>query len=244
MHSKNSKFFATAVLTVITSAFAGQAQAGSASDGGIVALRPLHAGTRPVIEPLTSIISFFAALIAPSSWEDRSGKITVAAAGHGMNRSAAPLPVAKIAQAYGPGPITPQNPDLSTKGIPPGRMTETLDVGATTIHIRQTSLQQRNVMLASLEKRILSTYAATARFQIAARQLDEKARTQFETAMQDVRAKEQAVEDSLNAARRANSETWYNARDRLAADYEAYAEAITNAENSSTSLQGNNENST
>jgi hypothetical protein len=62
------------------------------------------------------------------------------------------------------------------------------------------------------------------------RQLEGDARARFNAAYDNVRARERDVRNSLNEARRASASTYANAQAKLAADYQRYSDAVSQAE--------------
>ena len=62
--------------------------------------------------------------------------------------------------------------------------------------------------------------------------MNDDARKSFDTAHDDVKAKEKALRKSIEAANKADASEWENARAQLAADYDAYAAAVASLDDS------------
>ena len=124
----------------------------------------------------------------------------------------------------------------------PGVMTAgaiglSLKTAETTARIRQAEMEMRATTLTAVDSKVDATESSVERLQRTARHLEGGVRDRAKTAFDEVRAKEKAVRSSLKEARRAGAEEWSEAREHLAANYEAYAQAVASAEASIGAVQ-------
>ena len=114
-----------------------------------------------------------------------------------------------------------------------------LNTAEVTGQIRQTDEDARVTMLSMIESRIEATGRSVDRWQRAVRRLEGDIRSRAEEAIGEVKAREKALRSSLREARRASVQEWSEARERVASDYEAYAQAVACAEAGIGSLETN-----
>lgn len=105
-----------------------------------------------------------------------------------------------------------------------------LDSGPTVAKTRSATFVMRDTLISGLGTRIDASTVAANGIENRLTALRGEVRTEFKAAQETVRMREQQVRKSLDAARTATAETWSEARSNLAADYEAYAAALTRLE--------------
>lgn len=103
--------------------------------------------------------------------------------------------------------------------------------------IRQMGVETREAVLSAVNARLDANERAVDRMERSARRLEGDVRTRANSALEDVRAKEKNLRNSLKEVRKASSAELTQARERLAADYEAYSQSIATAEASLGSLE-------
>lgn len=125
-----------------------------------------------------------------------------------------------------PAPAVVGDPGL----LPTGRTTITVSsaVDAQTFAptIRSAALASREQVIADIEARMKTSDTALDRVRRSAKEMSADGRRQFSTADDNVKARERELKKSLKAARKANDADWMAAREKLAADYEAYGAAL------------------
>lgn len=92
--------------------------------------------------------------------------------------------------------------------------------------IRSATLDAREQLGAQLERNLQSGERAMTAARVQARNLDRAAKAQFDDALNRVRHAERRLQQSATAAQSATPDTWDRVRATLAADYEAYSNAI------------------
>jgi hypothetical protein len=132
-----------------------------------------------------------------------------------------PLPAAAVAIAQ------PRvAPGLEPTGRPATGAAVALDATRIEPTIRSATFENRDEVISDLDSRVRSSRTAMAEFRRTESEMSTEGRAQFQSAADDVRAKEKALEKSLKAARHASAAEWDTARAQLAADYDAYAAAL------------------
>jgi hypothetical protein len=182
--------------------------------------------------------------------------ITPPAVHDGSNRSRAPFPAARqfddVQRPNGQAvdqnvpPNTPStNPDniappapvvailqprVAPGLMPTGRPTigaaASLDAANVEAALRSSSVETRDRVLDDLEVRVRAAEQATTQMRHSMSEMSESGRTQFTAASEDIKAKERALRKSIRRAHDASAANWDAARDQLAADYQAYASAL------------------
>jgi hypothetical protein len=112
-----------------------------------------------------------------------------------------------------------------------------LNTAETAQQLRATAMEHRDSVLNAVESRIDAGADASARLQRSAKRIEGSARTEYDASVKELRAREKALQSSLRAARKAGADNWEQARTQLAADYEAYSQAMTQLETSAGSLE-------
>jgi hypothetical protein len=106
--------------------------------------------------------------------------------------------------------------------------TTVLSPPATVHDIQSTSFNERNPLLNEVSNRIEGGHRLISSLKSNPKATDAETRTEFKSALDDVKAKERILRRSLKEARNAsNADAWTVAQGTLAADYEAYATAVT-----------------
>lgn len=102
---------------------------------------------------------------------------------------------------------------------------------ATSMHdINQAAFAQRRELHATLDMRLKSSHDALKQIQSQAKDLRADARADFKKALDDVKARERDLTDTMKASRKATEANWPDARERLARAYQAHADAMARAE--------------
>lgn len=120
---------------------------------------------------------------------------------------------------------------------PADRPTAQVDTGAAVMNttafsheIRILRYNAREELLAQLEARLSGNERELNEVRQSAPRLTGDARTAYRQALQDLKAKREALHHAIKAARKASPETWETARTALASGYEAYSIALTRLE--------------
>ncbi len=126
-----------------------------------------------------------------------------------------------------PAPAVVADPGL----LPTGRATvvatsSLINAPAFAPTIRSTPISSRETVIADIDARLKTSDNAMESMRNSAAQMSAEGRRTFKTADDDVKEKAHALKKSLNAARKASQSEWDNAREKLAADYEAYGAAL------------------
>jgi hypothetical protein len=134
-------------------------------------------------------------------------------------------PRVAIAQPRNANPVTGE-PAL----LPTGRVTTSasaaLDPARMTSAIRADDFQARKDVAADVESRITLANDALAGTRTTTRDMSPEGRAQFKALDNTARERERTVHSSAYAAARSTDRDWEANRTQLAADYEAYADAI------------------
>lgn len=96
--------------------------------------------------------------------------------------------------------------------------------------IRASTLETRNELGTQLDENVAAGERAMEAARIQAKSLQGAARAQFKAAADDVRTAQRRLNQSLKKAQKASADEWDQARAALAADYEAYTHAVTQAQ--------------
>lgn len=105
-----------------------------------------------------------------------------------------------------------------------------LEAGSTATRVRDASVSIREEMYTQLNSRIDASANAMAALGRRSSQLRGESRAEFAAALKDAQAREKQLRSSLQTSRTASPETWADSRSAVAADYEAYAAAVSRAE--------------
>jgi hypothetical protein len=105
-----------------------------------------------------------------------------------------------------------------------------LDAGPVASQVRGAALETRQKVMAEMDARIEASARAMVALQKSSEQLKGTAQADFKAAVKEAGARESQLKKSLKAAGKAKADTWGKARSDVAADYEAYAAAVTHAE--------------
>jgi hypothetical protein len=111
-----------------------------------------------------------------------------------------------------------------------GDISSAMNSAATLRDLNTATFATRDTVLTQVDARLDNARRATAELQRNSRNLSAEARTRFDAAYSDVEAREAALRRSENDARQASSSNWAQAQARLAADYDAYVQAVARAE--------------
>ena len=115
-------------------------------------------------------------------------------------------------------------------GAAAGEVGVALNTADTTTQIRQSGRETRDKLASSIDASIDIAQATGERLERSAKRLEAGAKARYQAAVDEVRVREKALKASLHDARKATAEEWTQAREKLAADYEAFTRAIANAE--------------
>jgi hypothetical protein len=96
--------------------------------------------------------------------------------------------------------------------------------------IRTTERDARDQLGDQVAQNIDSGSGALSAAKAQAKQLDAQSRAEFDAAARDARDAERRLRQSLSAAQRASATDWEQARTALASDYEAYIQAVAQAQ--------------
>lgn len=133
-------------------------------------------------------------------------------------------------EAPPPARVAILQPRIAPGLMPTGRPTTSAAVAldATRIEpsIRATSFESRDELLDSLKSRVRQTEATVTSFRRTEGEMSTEGRAQFQSAADDVKAREKALQKSIRAAQHASAANWEAARAQLVADYDAYATAV------------------
>lgn len=120
---------------------------------------------------------------------------------------------------------------LTVATVAAGGAAASVDADATVKSIEATAHGARGTLSAELQAKIEATAKAMADLRAEARALRGEARSNFDAAYAELRAKEKALRASLkDYVRESKEATWGEVQSRLAADYRAYAQAAARAE--------------
>lgn len=108
-----------------------------------------------------------------------------------------------------PAPVIGAEPNLLPTGRPTIAVSSGIDAASVTQSIRASTMANRDQILSDIESRVSASERMMSTAHI--------------TASDDVKAKARALKKSVAAARK----DWTGSREKLAADYEAYAAALT-----------------
>ena len=142
-----------------------------------------------------------------------------------------PPPPARVAILQ-PAPQPAATPVFATDPglLPTGRVTvataSMIDAAVYAPTIRSTPISSRDAVISDIETRLKTTETAMGSVRSSAAQMSTDGRRTFKVADDEVKQKERALKSSLRAARKASQAEWDNAREKLAADYEAYGAAL------------------
>jgi hypothetical protein len=106
--------------------------------------------------------------------------------------------------------------------------------GATVEEIRTAAKANRDGVLANVDGQLEIGGQITANLRRQSRHLEGDAKVNFKAAMEDVKASEKTVRQSLREARKAKGDAQAEAQAKLADDYAAYTEAVARAEAAAT----------
>lgn len=123
-------------------------------------------------------------------------------------------------------PRTNVEPGLMPTGRPTTGAAVALDATRVEPSIRVATFENRSEVLGGLRNRLQQTKTTLAEFRRTENEMSAEGRTQFKSAMDEVKSREKALDKSLRAAERASSSEWDAARAQLVADYDAYAAAV------------------
>lgn len=141
-----------------------------------------------------------------------------------------PTPAARVAimqPAVSPAPsIIAADPGLLPTGRPVVSAAGTINAMTFAPTIRSAPMSSREQIIADIEARMKTSDTAMDSFRSSASQMSTDGRRTFKAADDDVKEKAAALKKSIRAARKANDAEWDNARAQLAADYEAYGNAL------------------
>ena len=112
--------------------------------------------------------------------------------------------------------------------------TLSFDATPTARAIEQASIERQDELAGKIDDQIDAGRRAVAHAGKQARALEGHARDHFDAVREEVAAREDQLEDSAQAVKRASVDTWDDARAQLAADYAAYVEAVKRAQLSAT----------
>jgi|GEM_PF-6909303 len=161
-----------------------------------------------------------------------SGAVNANAAGAAEMQADRPLRegVGVNSAANANASATGQTNGLSIANAVSGGAATSLDVSAMVHEIHGATQATRATVLSQVDHNIDATAHVVADLRHSGRQLKGEARAQFDAAYDGARAQEKAVKRSLHEARKAKDETWDDAQAKLAADYEAYGQAVARVE--------------
>lgn len=108
--------------------------------------------------------------------------------------------------------------------------TGALDNTVTLQRLQQSNLNNRTAVLDDLSNRVTASGQAVRQLEQDAVHLGTPARQEFNTAIDDLRAKERALNSSLATARQSENDAWTSARSKLESDFDAYSRAAMRVE--------------
>ncbi len=125
-----------------------------------------------------------------------------------------------------------QRVDITTEpgSMPTGRVTTSAaaSLEATRLEptIRSATFETRDTIVSDIRTRVKQSDATVSQFRRTENQMSTEGRAQFQSAADDVKAREKALMKSLKAAERASNAEWDAARAQLVSDYDAYAASV------------------
>jgi hypothetical protein len=125
------------------------------------------------------------------------------------------------------GSAAAQTHDLNAGSSGAVDVSTALNPSDTMRDINATAFDARKSVVSEVSDRIDAGKKMISSLKTKAESLDNDARTKFNTALDDAKAKEKILKRSLKEARNAsNADAWSVAQATLAADYQAYATAV------------------
>lgn len=118
----------------------------------------------------------------------------------------------------------------SVAGTSSGGISATLNSADTVAAINGSSRETRDNVMTQVNARLEASSKAMDDLRRSGRQLEGDAKTRFNAAYDNVRARERDVRNSLNETRRASASTYSAAQAKLATDYQRYSDAVSQAE--------------
>lgn len=119
---------------------------------------------------------------------------------------------------------------MQTEVAPRHIATGALSAGMSAESIRAASVDSRSQLATDIDERIAASSKAMAAMRVEAKSLRGDAQADFKAAAKDVDVREKDLRTSVKVARKASAETWAESRAKVAANYEAYAQAVGRAE--------------
>ena len=111
-----------------------------------------------------------------------------------------------------------------------GGISATLNSADTVTAINGSTRETRDNVMTQVNARLEASSKALDDLRRSGRQLQGEAKTRFDAAYDNVRARERDVRNSLNETRRASASTYSAAQAKLASDYQRYSDAVAQAE--------------
>lgn len=135
------------------------------------------------------------------------------------------------------------NPTSPSDQTVPNRITALLKAAQTTAQIRGATGQNRDAIYAGVEASVATSSHALAELRRNSDRLRADARVKLTAAVNEARACEMELRQSLTAAREATAENASNANETLAANYQNYADSVARVE-STAAASANSHNAT
>jgi hypothetical protein len=139
----------------------------------------------------------------------------------------------KVQTSYPPGHAAVAVPGTATpdpSSLPTGRsrtpVAAALDAQNFASTFRSATAATRGKLLTDVESRLAVAEAALAEVEKSTPEMSAGGREQFKSATNEARAKAKALRKSMDVAHGATEEEWEGARAQVAADYHAYAAAL------------------
>lgn len=183
-----------------------------------------------------SLLAGAALLLTPLSHaQGKSGGGGAPAGGPGMQpslfRAPAPAPP-RPAPANRPSSTPPAQADKGMTAAPghDSAAPAAQNLSASMKEINQTSFEARKDLLKNLDMSDEASRDALKKIQSDARDLRGDARTEFKTALDEVKQRKGEVDTARKAANRADAQAWEKAREALGAAYQNYADAMARLE--------------
>lgn len=139
---------------------------------------------------------------------------------------APPAPTVAILQPHHEPGVMPTEPGLMPTGRTTVAASASLNRAQLDPMIRNASFEARDNLVDTVRSRMRQSDATMREFRRTRSEMSAEGRTQFDSEASDVHAKAKALDKSLRAAAKASSADWDSARQQLAADFDAYADAL------------------
>jgi hypothetical protein len=127
----------------------------------------------------------------------------------------------------------------TTSSAPALDASAALRAGPSALDLRAANADTRTQLASDLDTRIAASAKSMNATRVQAKSLRGEAQAEFKAAARDVDTREKELKASVKAARRASVDAWPEARANVAANYEAYLQAVSRAEAAAAGTEAN-----